>query len=363
MKNFDLSYFSFPVLLIVFAFAMLLISVITNGILLKFSLNLGTKNEVQQVRWASTAKPALGGISFFILFLFSIVFYAIFFNNSQLLLNTSFLGCFAVTSLGFMMGLADDAYNTKPILKFSIQFICGIILIITGNEILVFENEWLNHIITVFWIVGMMNSINMLDNMDGITASISVIICIAACLIILINNDFSNLYLVILIGVIAGLGGFLYYNWNPSRMYMGDSGSQFLGAFLAFIGIEFFWNAPDSYKELIPSKQIIISILIFIVPIADTTTVSINRIMKGKSPFIGGRDHTTHHLSYLGLTDRQVAFVLIFLSLFTMSLSVLFINQIPNWGIAHTIGFGVLFLIILGGLYSTSKISKPKVKT
>jgi UDP-GlcNAc:undecaprenyl-phosphate GlcNAc-1-phosphate transferase len=363
MKNIDLTYFTNPVIYIVFASAMLILSIVINGLLLKFSVNLGTKNEQEQVRWAPTSKPALGGISFYILFLFSIVFYAIFFGNSKLLLNTKFLGCFTATSLGFMMGLADDAYNTKPFLKFLVQFICGIILVLTGNSISVFSYEWLNYLVTVFWVVGMMNSINMLDNMDGITASISIIVCIAACMIILTNQDYYNLYFIILIGTIAGISGFLYFNWNPSRMYMGDSGSQFLGAFLACIGAEFFWNGPDNFGENIPSKQIIIAILIFIVPIADTTTVSINRIMRRQSPFVGGRDHTTHHLSYMGLSDRQVAFVLILLSLFTMTISVLVINYIPNWGIAHTIGFGALFLLIVSGLYSTTKISKPKPKT
>lgn len=358
----DLSNFSIPVIYLVFFTGMLLLSLTVNGLLLKFSTNLGAKNEMQQVRWASTTKPAFGGVSFFIIFLASIVFYAIFFGNSEILLNIKFLGLLIASSLGFLMGLADDAYNTKPFLKFLVQFLCAIIFIFTGNVISTFQYEWLNIILTFLWVVGMMNSINMLDNMDGITSSISLIICSGATMILIFNANFNSINLILLIGLIASIAGFLYYNWNPSRMYMGDSGSQFLGTFLAGIGITYFWNAPDYFGQVIPEKQILIVALMFIIPLSDTTTVSINRILRGQSPFVGGRDHTTHHLSYMGLSDRHVAMLLIGISACTMFVSVLIINNIETWTLIHTLSFGILFLIVGGLLYSTTKISKPKTK-
>jgi UDP-GlcNAc:undecaprenyl-phosphate/decaprenyl-phosphate GlcNAc-1-phosphate transferase len=358
----DLSNFSLPVIYLVFFAGMIFISAAINGLLLKFSTNLGAKNEMQQVRWASTTKPAFGGVSFFIIFLASIVFYAIFFGNSQILLNIKFLGLLLASSLGFMMGLADDAYNTKPFLKFAVQFLCALIFIFTGNVIQTFSYEWLNIVLTFLWVVGMMNSVNMLDNMDGITASVSLIICSGAAMILVFTERFSDIDLVLIMGVISSIGGFLYYNWNPSRMYMGDSGSQFLGTFLAGIGITYFWNAPDYYGQMIPEKQILIVACMFIVPLSDTTTVSINRILKGQSPFVGGRDHTTHHLSYMGLSDRHVAMIMILISVVFMSLSVLIINNIETWSLSYTLSFGVLFLLVSGGLYSTTKISKPKTK-
>jgi UDP-GlcNAc:undecaprenyl-phosphate GlcNAc-1-phosphate transferase len=260
------------------------------------------------------------------------------------------------------MGLADDAYNTKPFLKFLVQFLCAIIFIFTGNVISTFQYEWLNIILTFLWVVGMMNSINMLDNMDGITSSISLIICSGAAMILIFNAKFNSINLILLIGLIASIAGFLYYNWNPSRMYMGDSGSQFLGTFLAGIGITYFWNAPDYFGQVIPEKQILIVALMFIIPLSDTTTVSINRILRGQSPFVGGRDHTTHHLSYMGLSDRHVAMLLIGISVCTMFVSVLIINNIETWTLIHTLSFGILFLIVGGLLYSTTKISKPKTK-
>ncbi|MBX7201877.1 MAG: undecaprenyl/decaprenyl-phosphate alpha-N-acetylglucosaminyl 1-phosphate transferase [Bacteroidia bacterium] len=341
---------------------MLFLSIGINGLLLKFSVNLGAKNEQSQVRWASTTKPAFGGVSFYIIFLISVVFFTIFFGNDELLLNAKFLGLFIASSLGFLMGLADDAYNTKPLLKFSVQLLCALIFIFSGNMIQAFPWEWMNIAVTILWVTGMMNSVNMLDNMDGITASFSMVACVAVIMMLVITEQFSSLSLVVLVGVLSGIGGFLYYNWNPSRMYMGDSGSQFLGAFLAGVAIQFMWNGTDYYGQIIQAKQILIPALIFIVPISDTTTVFINRLRKGQSPFVGGRDHTTHHLHYMGLSDRHVAIVMVAISLSTMAVCVFVINNIRVWGNQHTFLFSALALAILLALYSTTRFGKPKPK-
>jgi UDP-GlcNAc:undecaprenyl-phosphate/decaprenyl-phosphate GlcNAc-1-phosphate transferase len=356
----NLENFSLPVIFLVFSASMLLLSIGVNGLLLKFSFNLGGKNEFNQVRWSSTTKPAFGGVSFYIIFLISVIFFAIFFGNNQILLNAKFLGLFIATSMGFLMGLADDAYNTKPLLKFTVQFLCAIIFILSGNLIQAFPWQWMNIAVTILWVTGMMNSVNMLDNMDGITASVSAIICMSVIMMLIITQQYTSMDLVILVGVMSGICGFLYYNWNPSRMYMGDSGSQFLGVFLAGIGIQYLWNGADYFGQIVQAKQILIPALIFVVPICDTTTVSINRLLKGKSPFVGGRDHTTHHLSYLGLSDRHVAILMLAISIFTMSICVFVINNIRHWENWHTILFSSIFLIILIALYSTTRIGKPQ---
>lgn len=359
----DFNFFSPSSLLIFFCFSMVIISVIANGLLLKFSFSMGRKNEKDEIRWSSTTKPAFGGISFYILFLFSLVFHVLFYSNEEIVKNPAFFGFFITTSLGFAMGLADDAYNTKPFLKFAVQFICAFIFLVTGLVINIFPYDWLNYTFTVLWVIGLMNSINMLDNMDAITSSTSFIIISSAVAIIIFNGDYPTIDLTIFLGILSAIAGFLYYNWNPSRMYMGDSGSQFLGVFLAYLGIKYFWNGVDYHGAAVPAKQFLIAILIFVVPLSDTATVTINRLLKGKSPFVGGRDHTTHHLSYLGFTDRQVAFILILISLGTLFTSVIVINSIKEWTQFYTFLFGALFLIIFLTLYIISRISKPKPKS
>lgn len=342
----------------VFAFVF---SLLMNGLFLKFASTLGIRNKDETViRWSSQAKPALGGISFFITFLLSVAAYSIFFEHSQALLNTQLLGVLGACAIAFLMGLADDAYNTRPLLKFSVQLACGLILVATGTYIEIFESNALNIALTIFWVVAMMNSINMLDNMDAITTVVSITVILAALLLLYLNQDYTNIHIIILLGTLASLCGFLYYNWHPSKMFMGDTGSQFLGVFLAAIGIMYFWNTTDVNGEHVQSKQLIVTALSFMIPIIDTTTVVINRISKGKSPFIGGKDHTTHHLSYLGLSDREVAFVFAIISIISMICTVLIIKYIEDWGHLHFAIFSGYFLLVFIILFSITRRKKKK---
>ena len=337
-------------------------SILANILFLKFSKNLGMRNYADDgtiIRWGSQSKPALGGISFYILFLLSLESYFIFFANSpSIFINKEFIGFLLASTTAFFMGLADDAYNTKPLIKLFVQILCGCIFILSGTQINFFAYEPLNYFITIFWVVGMMNSINMLDNMDAITTSVAVVICCSAIGIIYMHHDYTNFLLIALIGVAAALSGFLYFNWYPSKMYMGDSGSQFLGVFLAGIGIRLFWNDfPTSNSTSL--KQIIITLLIFIMPIVDTTIVIINRLAKKQSPFIGGKDHTTHSLVYLGLKDKQVA--LLFTSISILSLFFVFlIHHILTWNLYFAGAFIIYFLSVFFVFFYITKLRERK---
>jgi len=349
-----------------FAICASLFSFLINGLFLKFSRTLGVKDQTESmVRW-STSKPAFGGISFYIMFLFAIACYSILFEAVTLDRENNivrFLGVMAACSLGFVVGLADDAYNTKPFLKFFAQFSSAIILIATGTCINISGITIIDYSLTILWVVGLMNSINMLDNMDGITTTVSISVILAGLYMIHARGELLSIYFITLLGVLAALLGFLYYNWNPSKMYMGDTGSQFLGVFLAAIGILYLWNGHAEMDFRIQTKQFIVALLVFIVPIIDTTTVTINRLLKGQSPFVGGKDHTTHHLSYLGLSDRQVAFTffgLSFLSVFFL----IVIDQLigDSWDYWHFFVFLGYFLLLFGLLFGITRANKAKEK-
>jgi UDP-GlcNAc:undecaprenyl-phosphate/decaprenyl-phosphate GlcNAc-1-phosphate transferase len=230
---------------LVFFVSIAVFSFLLNGLLLKFSKTLGIRNNDETIiRWSPASKPALGGISFFICFLISVAGYAVFFSeNTPLYNDKKLLGMLASSGIAFLMGLSDDAYNTKPLFKLLTQIICGIILILSGIYISFFEHNILNYFLTVVWVVGMMNSINMLDNMDAITAVVSSFVILAAIALYFVHGNFSILHMIMLVGVLASISGFLFYNWHPSKIFMGDTGSQFLGIFLASVGIMFFWNA------------------------------------------------------------------------------------------------------------------------
>ncbi|MGY8952127.1 MAG: MraY family glycosyltransferase [Flavobacteriales bacterium] len=345
-----------------FIFAVLL-SVLLNTIFLKFSKNLGRRHVNEgTVRWSPVSKPSLGGISFYILFLVTYSIYTIFFSRGVDLLNVQHIGVLVSSGMAFLMGLSDDAYNTNPLLKFLVQVSCGCVLILTGTYISIFDLQLFNYIITILWVVAVMNSINMLDNMDGITTLVSVFIIFCAITCVWVSPEFNHFYLTTLLGVTGGLIGFLFYNWHPAKMFMGDTGSQFLGMFLAAIGIIFFWNNKGIAAEEATTKQFTITILAFIVPISDTLTVIINRLRRGQSPFVGGKDHTTHHLSYLGLNDRNVARVYILISFISFILIYLIVNKFHKWSYLLAALFLSYFVIVFGTLFAITQLPKTKKK-
>ena len=141
-----------------------ILSFLINRLFLKFASNLGIRNSNDSyIRWSSETKPSLGGISFFLIFLLSISCYPIFFQEHQVLFNKQLLGILSAATLAFLMGLSDDAYNTRPLLKLMVQILCGFILVSTGTYISIFANFYINYFLTIFWVVGLMNSINMLE--------------------------------------------------------------------------------------------------------------------------------------------------------------------------------------------------------
>jgi UDP-GlcNAc:undecaprenyl-phosphate GlcNAc-1-phosphate transferase len=343
---------------IVFFVSSILFSFLINRLFLKFSSNLGTRNNSTEnlIRWSNQAKPSVGGLSFFILFLLSIIFYLILFYKNESFFNKQLLGIIGSCTLAFIMGLSDDAYNTRPVLKFAIQILCGMILIATGTSIHLFSNIYLDYLLTIFWIIGIMNSINMLDNMDAITTVTSISIILNALFIIFLNNEYYNgMHVILLIGVMAALIGFLFFNWHPAKMFMGDTGSQFLGVFLGAMGIVYFWNAPDAKGELIQTKQILITALAFVIPIIDTTSVVINRMMAGRSPFIGGKDHTTHCLFFTGVSEKNIARLYFFIGGISVLLNYMIINITNEWGSLHIVLFSVYCLLLFAFLYAPTR--------
>lgn len=334
----------------------IVLSFLINGIFLKFASTLGIRNSSETIiRWSSTSKPSLGGISFYLIFLLSIICYSIFFKEPHILLNKRLLGLLASCTLAFLMGLSDDAYNTRPLLKFLIQVSCGLILITTGTYINMFSNNILNYALTMFWVVGLMNSINMLDNMDGITTIVSIAVILNAVLIVKLGCSVNTVNVFSLIGVMAALIGFLYFNWHPSKMFMGDTGSQFLGLFLAAMGIIYFWNPINTSENYIQSKHFFMMLLTFAIPIIDTTTVVINRIAKGRSPFVGGKDHTTHSLFFMGVTEKRIAILYFGICMVSMFFNLLIVRYIVNWSILHIILFAIYFILLFWLLYAPAR--------
>jgi UDP-GlcNAc:undecaprenyl-phosphate/decaprenyl-phosphate GlcNAc-1-phosphate transferase len=346
-------YSSYFIIAIIFSF-------LINSLFLRFAKTLGIRNQNDGtvIRWASQSKPAVGGFSFYIIFLLSITAYSVFFNSHQVFLNKQFIGFLLATMLGFLLGLADDAYDTRPFLKVTTQLTCAILLIVTGTVINISSYIFINYAFTLVWVIGIMNSLNMLDNMDAIAASVSIMIIIAAISMMIMKGDMTNIFFIIMTGIMAALLGFLYFNWHPSKMFMGDTGSQFLGILLAFIGIRYFWNVSAPSGDLISTKNLVLPLIVFIMPLVDTTVVVIRRLSKKRSPFIGGKDHTTHALAFLGMSDSQVAFLFISLSCLSIFFVIVIERIITEWNDAYAIFFGAYFLAVLVVFLYLSRLKK-----
>jgi UDP-GlcNAc:undecaprenyl-phosphate GlcNAc-1-phosphate transferase len=225
------------------------------------------------------------------------------FTTSTFWLATSVLGPALLLGL---IGLWDDIKNLPPLPRFIAQTFAGVftasILIITDNIGNPTGSSIFDSIITVFWIVGICNSINFFDNLDGGAAGTVAISSIVLAYLALSGDQYL---IAALSTVTAGATlGFLVWNKSPAKIYMGDAGALFLGVLLATLTVRFQPNAQTQVGSYL------IPIFLLAMPILDTTVAVISRIKRGLSPFQGGQDHLSHRLIRAGYSRRSAAFSL-----------------------------------------------------
>ena len=204
------------------------------------------------------------------------------------------------------IGLLDDIYQLPPWLRFISQSAVGVItafiLYLSGAGVEIFGNQLLNSVATIFWVVAIINALNFIDNMDGLATSISIVASLAMFTLAYLNNQY--LVAALSLAIFASCLGFLFWNKRPASIYLGDAGSLYLGFLPAAISIRI-----DLDNDSAPIRALVL-ILILAIPVIDTTQVVVSRIVKGKSPFQGGRDHISHLLLKRGLSQRVVLFIL-----------------------------------------------------
>lgn len=200
----------------------------------------------------------------------------------------------------FVVGLIDDRVNLRPQTKFVSQVLAGTVLVVFG--IVVPLTPWFvaNVAVTVFWFVAITNAFNLLDNMDGVAAGVGAVA--ALFLAVLSARSEAWLHACTSLALAGASLGFLRFNFHPATIFMGDAGSLFIGASLAGILV----SLPASPSSNLVSV-VVIPLTIVAVPILDTGLVSVTRTLLGRSIAQGGRDHSTHRLALLGLSERQVA--------------------------------------------------------
>lgn len=351
----------YQALLILSFFACAAFSFFLNKVLLRHAAYSGKKGGIEEERWGSRTKPTIGGISFFITFVLSGLV-MILVGAHKIGVSSDFLALVITSTLGFLLGLQDDAYSTRPFLKLGGQILCGVVMILFGVTIDLTHIPILDYALTLFWVVGIMNAVNLLDNMDAVTGTVSLAILLSTIVLLTLFREVSGAFFFSMVAVSGAIVGFLILNWNPSKLYMGDTGSQFLGAFLAFIGIKFLWNIQLQGTTDVTAIKIFAPVMAFIVPIMDTSFVTFFRMWRGSSPFVGGRDHLTHYLTFVGVSERMVPLVLGTITILSGGLMVFSGSWLPKWNYVFSAVFGAYIVIAVAiflGLYIRGmKVSK-----
>ncbi len=278
-----------------------LVSLISMPLVRRLCFRLNRVAAPRKDRWHSQPTPTLGGIGMFLAFSVAMLA-AVLLGQAEDAWPERW-GLLAGAAIMFGMGLYDDFKRIKPPTKLAGQILAATVVIFFGsNTIEFFPWPIANIILTFIWLVGITNAINLLDNMDGLAGGVSLV---AAGVLAYFFYQGGDLGLLAPAGALAGaVLGFLVFNFPPAKIFMGDSGSMFLGFTLAALAIARRTQASNVFAVIgVPT-------LIFLLPILDTTLVTVTRLLRGQSPAQGGTDHTSHRLIAFGLTERQAVLVL-----------------------------------------------------
>ena len=206
----------------------------------------------------------------------------------------------------FGVGLADDVLTLKPYSKLVAEIAIASLFVFFGYRLAWSGSPTLDTFLTMFWIVGLTNAFNLLDNMDGLCAGVCLIAgsSLLAAFVLEGGVTSETAYLAVLLGATAG---FLVYNFHPASIFMGDSGSLFVGLNLAVLTLD---SPSTSYGATNLLSVLGGPVLVLLVPIFDTTLVTVSRVLSGRSAVQGGRDHLSHRLVAIGLSERSAVMVL-----------------------------------------------------
>jgi len=248
--------------------------------------------------------PLIGGLAIFIaVVIVTLVFLPLDREIISILLGASFI---------VVAGIIDDLRELKPKTKFTLQIIAGLILILGGIKVEFVTNpfainssllhlSWLSIPITLFWVVGITNTLNFIDGLDGLSAGVAMISSLS---LMVVAGKFGYTSVIVLSATVAGAClGFLPFNFNPAKIFMGDTGALFLGFMLAAISIE-------GVMKSVATIAIVAPILILSVPIFDTTFAIFRRLLNGQSIAAADKGHLHHRLLNRGFSQKKSVLIL-----------------------------------------------------
>ena len=281
------------------------ISYVFTPIVRKFAIKIGAVDVPKDDRRVhKEAMPFLGGIAIFVSFVISVLLF--------LPLDGSTFAILMGATVIVISGILDDLKDLSPKAKLLFQITAAIILVLGGVKIEFITNPfsststlvmigWLSIPITIFWIVGITNTVNLIDGLDGLAAGVAMISSIS---LMLVAYKFSYREITILAAIVAGgCLGFLPFNFNPAKIFMGDTGALFLGFILAAISIE-------GIMKSVATIAVVVPIIILGIPIFDTTFAIFRRLLNGQSIMAADKGHLHHRLLNMGFSQRKTVLIL-----------------------------------------------------
>ena len=262
-----------------------------------FAVRIGAVARPQKDRWNRRAVPLLGGVAVWFGITAALVLWP------SLALSREVLTVYAVATALYLVGIVDDFLNLKPGTKLTAQIAaaCVAVVLLPGAGWLEFPAP-LNTFIAIVWVVGVTNAFNLLDNMDGVCAGVAVVASVSYALASGANHPAG----LLMAGAVGGAAaGFLIFNFHPASIFLGDSGSLLIGSFFALLSLSRVETGQNSILAAVA-----VPMLVLLIPIFDTTFVTLSRKLARRSASVGGRDHTTHRLVALGFSEKQTALLL-----------------------------------------------------
>ena len=286
-------------------------------------------------RWHKKPTAMLGGTAIWLSVVISSLVFTIHTTYvKQILMASTFL---------FLVGLVDDLIHIKPYQKLIGQILGAAFVVYYGLSLPWTGSKILNMALAIFWLIGITNAINLLDNMDGLAAGISIIAAGFLSLSFVTTGQFPE---ALLLGIFAAaLLGFLIYNFNPASIFMGDCGSMFVGFFLASSAL--INVSGGRSRSFLP--VLAVPILVLFIPIFDTTFVTVLRKLSGRAASQGGRDHTSHRLVALGMSERHAVLMLYGFAALSGLLAILVQRARLDISLAAIAGFTIVLTLV--GVY------------
>jgi len=255
-------------------------------------------------RWREQPTPLFGGVGIFAGFVAGV---GVALAAGIIDWNGELGGILGGVTIVFVTGLVDDLWHLSPVAKLAAQLIAAVVVLTSGLNVEIVGNDVLAWALGLVWLVGITNAFNLLDNMDGLAATLAIVSCGYFAIDALTEHENET---VLALAVALGLAcaGFLPFNLRPRRgaaVFMGDSGSMVIGFGLASLALAASWTVAGT-----TAATILLPLLVLAIPILDTTLVTIARLVEKRPVTQGGRDHTSHRLVYYGLSETKAVLLL-----------------------------------------------------